>query len=102
MTMATKQTEIPGTERPKIDEIDDKAEEYRVVRDERMRLSTKESEAKKAMITAMQNHGQTTYKYVDSDGNERTVKLETKVNAKVAKVKNQGGGGGDEVDATIQ
>ena len=100
--MVAKQTEIPGTERPKIDEIDDKAEEYRVVRDERMRLSTKESEAKKAMITAMQNHGQTTYKYVDGDGNERTVKLETKVNAKVAKVKGQGSSDDDNTDATVQ
>lgn len=93
-----KQQEIPGTERPSVPEVDDKAEEYRLVRDERMKLSTKEGEAKKAMITAMQNNGLQVYQYIDSDGNERTVKLENKINAKVAKVKSTGGG---DVDADL-
>lgn len=98
MATEKRQTQIPGTERASIPEIDEAAEEYRLVRDERMALSTKEAEAKKKLVATMQSHNQSAYRYDDQDGIERNVKLETKVSAKVAKVKGQSSGDTDDTD----
>jgi hypothetical protein len=70
---------------PKHPEVEDAAETYVAVRDERMDLALKEREAKKELIAVMQRHGVTTYKYRDGEGAPRTVVAETKVNAKVSK-----------------
>jgi len=74
--MAKKQTELPGTERPSIPQIDDRAAAYRDMRDKRMILQTKESEAKELLLEAMREHeeeleenddGNPTYVYWDGD-----------------------------------
>lgn len=68
------QTEIPGTERPKIKEIDKAAEEYVSVRDKRMNLTEKEVAAKQQLVNLMHAHadeigrdaeGGLTYRYSD-------------------------------------
>lgn len=87
--MAKAQTEIPGTERPSIPEVEEAAEDYRALRDERMALAEKEAEAKRTLITKMKAHNQTAYRYEDNDGVERKVILDEKTNAKVAKVKRE-------------
>lgn len=51
--MATKQTELPGTERPAIPEIDEAADAYRSVRDKRMKLTEQEITAKTNLIEVM-------------------------------------------------
>ena len=68
------QTEIPGTERPKIKEIDKASEEYVTVRDKRMSLTEKEVAAKQQLVNLMHAHadeigrdaeGGLTYRYSD-------------------------------------
>lgn len=80
---------LPGPEfqRPEIPEVEEAAENYRALRDERMSLSEREGPAKKNLIDKMVSHGITIFRYVDSEGIERRVVLETKTNAKVGKVK---------------
>jgi hypothetical protein len=51
-----KQQEIPGTESPKIKEIEVAAEAYVDVRDKRMRLTEKEVTAKTNLIQVVQDH----------------------------------------------
>lgn len=50
------QQEIPGTEAPKIKEIEKAAQKYVDIRDSRMALTTKEVAAKAALIEVMQKH----------------------------------------------
>lgn len=51
-----KQAELPGTEGPKCKPIEQAADAYVEARDKRMRLTTKEVEAKKALIdTCLEN-----------------------------------------------
>lgn len=102
MATEKRQTQIPGTERLEISDVTEAAEEYRLVRDERMALSTKEAEAKKKLISTMQSHNLSAYRYDDQDGIERNVKLETKVSAKVAKVKSSDSGGDTTDDVSVQ
>ena len=54
--MPKTQTEIPGTERPSIDAIDDAACEYVAKRDERMTLTRDEKAAKAHLLAKMQEH----------------------------------------------
>lgn len=93
--MAKKQTEIPGTEAPSIPAVEEAAEEYRAIRDERMALSEKETSAQAALVAAMTSHNLTSYRYEDSEGNQRKVVLAEVVKAKVAKVKERDSGAGD-------
>jgi len=53
------QTEIPGTERPKIKEIEEAAEAYVTVRDRRMALTEKEVAAKEQLASLMHTHADT-------------------------------------------
>ncbi len=48
--------EIPGTERPVIKAIEDKAEQYVALRDKRMAMLVKEVEAKGELMAAMRKH----------------------------------------------
>ena len=57
-----KQSEIPGTERPKVKELDDAAESYVDARDKRMKLTEKEKVAKDALIAVMKKHGHNVYR----------------------------------------
>lgn len=50
------QAEIPGTERPKIKEIELAAEAYVSIRDKRMRLTEQEVELKGALIDVVHKH----------------------------------------------
>lgn len=51
-----KQSEIPGTERQQIQEIDDAAEAYQDAKKKRMKLTGAESEAKLALIAVLRKH----------------------------------------------
>lgn len=84
-----KQTNIPGTERKSIAEIDEAAEAYRDARDERMKLTEEERETHEALLEVMKRHGVTDrYVYVDDDGDELEVSVADVVKVKVRKVKN--------------
>jgi hypothetical protein len=61
MARMKQQTEIPGTERKTIKEIDAAAEAYIEARDERMELTKREVEAKSLLLEAMQKHNVDTY-----------------------------------------
>jgi hypothetical protein len=54
--MPKQQTEIPGTERPSIDAIDDAACDFVAKRDERMALSKEEKAAKGHLLAQMKAH----------------------------------------------
>lgn len=100
--MPRKQQELPGKEFEKvvIQEIEDAAEEYRAFRDERMGLAEKEKQAKAKLLTTMQTHGQTTYRYLDEDETERRVFVEPKTNVKVSKVRPSDPSADTDVDVT--
>ena len=55
--MARKQKEIPGTERPSVPEIDEAAEAYRDVRDERMETQKVEADRKATLLQTVKQHG---------------------------------------------
>lgn len=93
--MAQKQTEIPGTERPRIQEIDDAAEEYRDKRDERM-AALKEEVDLKAKLSAVVQANKDKLTERDEDGNpmyrlantnEAVVLEYSEANVKVTKTK---------------
>jgi hypothetical protein len=72
--MAPKQQEIPGTEAPKIKEIEEAAESYVAIRDKRMALTEKEIVAKANLVQVVQSHvkeldknedGEPCYRYDD-------------------------------------
>jgi hypothetical protein len=56
-----RQLEIKGTERTTIKEVDTAVEAYVEARDERMKLTDREVEAKEALIAVMRNHKLTVY-----------------------------------------
>src|SRR5262245_6133214 len=58
-----KQEELPGMEARDVPEIEQAAENYRKIRDERCELSKRESEAKSALIQVMKNLGRSFYCY---------------------------------------
>lgn len=60
-----KQMEIPGTERPKIEEVEATAEEYTSLRDRRMAVLKEEVTAKTKLLDAMHKYGLTIYRYDD-------------------------------------
>lgn len=93
--MATKQTEIPGTERPSIPEVEEAAEDYRAIRDSRMQMAEKEAQAKATLIERMKAHSVKAYRYADSDGVERKAVIAEKESVKVAKVKGSESGSED-------
>lgn len=82
-----KQKELPGMERKTIKEVDDAAEHYVDVRDERMALTEKETAAKDALIDVMKRNKLKVYKN-DSTVPALTVILtEGDFNVKVQKAK---------------
>jgi hypothetical protein len=72
------QEELPGMEARDVPEIEQAAENYRKIRDERCELSKRESEAKAALIQVMKNLGRSFYQY-----NGLKVQLEITDNVKV-------------------
>jgi hypothetical protein len=90
--MTSKQMDIPGTERPKIKEIEAAAEAYVDVRDKRMKLTEKEVTAQTALVAAVVAHtaelslnskGEFIYRYGDD---EEVVLKQGKKKAKVRHV----------------
>lgn len=59
---AKRQTEIPGTERKSIKEVDDAAEVYRAAMLARMKKGKTEKEKKDDLIKVMKKHGLNVYK----------------------------------------
>jgi hypothetical protein len=96
------QQDLPGPEfkRESIPEIEEAAENYRALRDERMALSEREANAKKDLISQMTTRSVTVFRYDDSEGVERRVTLETKTNAKVGKVKSQSAAADSDVEVS--
>lgn len=79
-----KQSELAGIGRKEIKEIDEAAEDYVKVRDERMALTKKEVEAKKKLQDLMKDHKLKAYSYegarIDNEtGEEETVERLVKV-----------------------
>ncbi len=60
-----KQLKIPGTQPKEIKEVNAAAESYVDVRDERMALTERETEARDALVKVMKKHGLDVY--VDED-----------------------------------
>ena len=87
------QTEIPGTERPTIAAVEEAADEYRAIRDQRMELSKKEKTLQATLVATLKQYDLTSYVYEDSDGVERRVSIKATEKATVRKVK-----GDDEED----
>lgn len=86
MATERKQQQIPGTELPSIPELEEKAEDYRALRDNRMALADKEAEAKRALLAELKSRNLTKHVYEDSDGVRRKIEIENKDNIKVRKV----------------
>jgi hypothetical protein len=80
--MSKRQARIPGTEPKRIKEVGDAAEAYVDMRDKRMKLTEKESEAKLSLIEVMKKHGLTVYKDEDA-APPLVVTLKTKDGVKV-------------------
>ncbi|MBA2718913.1 MAG: hypothetical protein H0U52_06700 [Chloroflexi bacterium] len=87
------QTQIPGTERVCIAEVERAAIDYRSIRDERMDLTKKETSLRDALLAVMGGHGLEIYKYVDGENEEITVEVKTKSKVRVRK---SDGASGDE------
>lgn len=87
------QTEVPGTERESIEEIDEAAIAYRETRDARMKLTKKEAETLATLAAVLEKHGikdPKTYTYEDTDGEMRVVSASpTKIKIRVRKLKNK-------------
>jgi hypothetical protein len=94
-----KQLQVPGTERKAIPELEEAAENFRLLRNERMQLTEKETAAQAELVAKMKAHNQTVYRYVDDKGNDQKVVLSEVSKAKVAKVRdrdsNESGGSDD-------
>ena len=63
----SEQSEIPGTERPRIDDIEKAMKTYLKWRNQRQKLTPKEKEAKEALMQRMREHADDLEK--DEDGN---------------------------------
>jgi hypothetical protein len=95
-----KQTEIPGTERPRIKFLDDAGEYYRECRDKRMKALEKEIEAQEALQKVMHKYEDKLTDrdedgnplYIMSDGEECIVLMRSEEKAKVKKYKPSAGG----------
>lgn len=61
------QNYIPGTEPPRIEELDKLAMEYRAKRDERMALSEEESKLQTRLLELMHKHQLAKYPIPDTD-----------------------------------
>ena len=81
-----KQMEIPGTERPRIQEIEDAAEAYREKRDKRAELSKEETSARQGLQAVLEKHGLDVY--VDPDETFR-VRLDRTTKAKLEDIEQE-------------
>ena len=75
--MPKKQQELAGVGAPSIKELDDAAEEYVKVRDQRMAFTKKEVEARTKVADLMKEHKLSEYHYDGERLNEETGEAET-------------------------
>ncbi len=87
------QTNIPGTEPPRIPEVDAAASAYLSIRDDRRALLEDQREAKRKLVEAMKKSGQLVYRNVDEN---ILVTLETEDKVKVKREKDASDDDGDE------
>lgn len=93
--MAQEQTEIPGTERPRIKQIDDAAENYRDHRDKRMKALDKEIEAQVKLQEILHKYEEKLTDrdedgnplYILEDGEDCAILMRSEEKAKVKKYK---------------
>lgn len=76
MSPKRKQMQIPGTERKQVPEVEQAAESYREVRDERCELSRREKQKKLELLAVMKAHKVKKYKYDDENGEEILISLD--------------------------
>jgi hypothetical protein len=57
-----KQARLPGVETPKLQDLEDAAEEYVEIRDRRIALTDKEVDAKGKLLNLMKKHDRKRYK----------------------------------------
>lgn len=81
-----RQQRIPGTAPPKIAEIEDLAENYRALRDERMKVQDQELDFQQRLMACMKKHKLTAYEYDDFK-----VELTSSEKVKVRKSKEENG-----------
>jgi len=81
-----RQLAVPGTEGKRIKEVDDAAEDFVEIRDERLKLVFKEGEAHRKLVEAMEKHGIEIYRD-DSVTPPLIVKVAKKTTAKVKREK---------------
>jgi len=84
-----KQQFIPGTEPPSIPALDEAAEKYVGIRDDRMRLTKAEAKAIDELLDLLREHGLASYEF---DGN--VVEISHKDKVKVRR-KKEGGDDGE-------
>jgi len=90
-----RQQRMPGTEDAAITELEDLAQEYVELRDERMKILAQEVEKKGQMLAAMKKHKRTTY---NREGIEIEIEsIGEKLKVHIRKEKD---GDGEEVDMT--
>ena len=93
-----RQTSIPGTEGPRILELDRAAEAYVDVRNERMELTEREVAARSGLGATMRKHGQTVYR-VDGDEPLIVTLLEGEAKVQVRREKPKAAGDAGEAAA---
>jgi len=76
--MTRRQTQIPGTERKSVPEVEEAALGYIEARDERMTHTKREKQKKLELLAVMRAHRVTKYKFDDAEGEELMVSLEDK------------------------
>ncbi len=87
------QREIPGTERPKIKELDEVIDRYVKIRDKRMALTEQEVKARQALEKQLAENKLETY--VHSDGERYAYLKASEVKAKVKLMDSEPDGGED-------
>lgn len=87
--MARKQTEVPGTERPRDAEVDAAACDVYELTSERLAVHEREMLARSHLLQLMERKGLTSYEYVDGEERYDVVLRETKksVSVKVSRDK---------------
>jgi hypothetical protein len=80
-----RQLQIAGTERTEVPEVEQAAEAYREVRDERSAMSKKEAQKKAELLAVMRAHKLKLYRYHDGNGEELEARIEDEPTVKVRK-----------------
>jgi hypothetical protein len=83
----TKQTEIPGTERQTIPEVEEKAAIVHAIVQRRLSIQAQEKEATASLLAEMKAHNLEVHIYTAENGKEMRIKVKTdqKVSVRVAK-----------------